>query len=88
MFLVLENGFCWDCRIEVNVIVFLKSCNLEEYDRSTRLYLSYVGLVTLVTFVHFTVVASSLFDMLHGGIAVSVIGVTVERLWCLLAIKI
>lgn len=47
-FLVLENGFCWDCCIEVNAILFLKSCILEEYNRSTRLYLSYVGLATLV----------------------------------------
>lgn len=88
MFLVLENGLCWDCWIEVNVIDFLKSCNLEEYNRSTRFCLSYVGLATLVTFVQFTVMASSLFDMLHGGVAISVIGVIVERLWCLLAIKI
>lgn len=64
------------------MIDFLKSCNLEEYNRSTRLCLSYVGLATLVTFVQFTVMASSLFDMLHGGVAISVIGVIVERLWC------
>lgn len=67
------------------MIDFLKSCNLEEYNRSTRLCLSYVGLATLVTFVQFTVMASSLFDI---GVAISVIGVIVERLWCLLAIKI
>lgn len=69
------------------MIDFLKSCNLEEYNRSTRLCLSYVGLATLVTFVQFTVMASSLFDMLHGGIAISVIGVTVERLWVLIGYK-